>query len=235
MMTKRIWLKVDDVGLQSFRYDGVNTVWASLSLGDALNIGGLSIEHYEKDDVLLQSWGWARARLLDVPLYHDRRKKNPLLGQVLAEAVYLIMQRNGEDIRAFLENKEEELELPRLKPESWRGLSLRIPVDFIKLSWFTSGPLTVLNPKVLAHVQIGHHLIFWSVEVFDGNKFCLKEGSIKDERLLEIIQGMLLNREFQRVVSAVPKTGAFNPKDEFIEAVPDCNINSVFPPSIRFY
>ncbi len=162
---EKIWLKVEEVRLHSLHPtkstdEEEKTIWASLRLDSALNINGIQINsktNRKKDSWFSQNWALATARLLDVPALHKEDIRTPLLHDVLARAIYLFChQKDGDKIRAFIENGGEEPQLPPFKPEDWKGLSLYVPVAFIKLRHFqcqtTQGPVRV-------EVQIVHQLI----------------------------------------------------------------------------
>lgn len=251
---KRIWLKVEGVKLHSLRHvrDERKAAWATLQLGEALHIDGILLESVGGTDWFRQNWALATARILDLPWMHGGRKTEPLLAHILGEAVMEICHERDEecdeeDIRTFLEEGtqfeeilEEPENLPFFKPKSWKGLCLRIPVDFIRLKSFY---YYSENDEIRTNIQIGHHLIFWKVKVFSkvfsggvGNDcFLLDNKDIIDDALINLIQGILLRSDFQKTVRFLYQSELDDLGDnEFIVAVSDCRVDGL-PPAVRFY
>jgi hypothetical protein len=184
---------------------------------------------------LSQNVSPAGARLLDTPIRHKipfKRRHGKLLEEFLVRAIfneYLIKRKK--DIVAFIQGGEEP-NFPWFTPPEWTK-PLRIPVDFIRLVSFSGlqdGPVT-------AHVQIGHHIIFWNVELYNPrNKdpFRCKLEEINDKRILSVFKRLLSKPENKEQIQRMSRFGCITSGLEIIDKVPGCNQNSL-PPRIRFY
>jgi hypothetical protein len=243
-MKRRIWLEVDGVQLCSLKLQQQKEregrcAWGSLKVGsNGFNLNNILFRMWE-DGCLTQNWAMAGAKLLDVPIKHHK-KKTPkmLLENILAKTIFEIyMKKRGKDLRAVINGEKEMVEFPFSK--QWNS-PLRIPVDFVRLQNFACA---CEEKKVWADVQVGHHLIFWGVPIFDLNRASdrfqyNKEigGAIQDDRVISVINGLLSDRVLQeRAFDLRSDRYREDEKLEFSDAITDCQMNRVLPPPIKFY
>ncbi|MBU0546911.1 hypothetical protein KKA72_02205 [Patescibacteria group bacterium] len=237
---KKTWIKIEGIQIHSLRKiypfksekkDNENRISASVRIGDAFDINGVNIGIKKNDNQFFQNWSEADARLLDVPALHRKLKKgNSLLHDVLARAIFLFCTGEGnESIRKFIIENAEQPALPFFKPEEWKGLSLRIPVEFIKSRHF----FYLWTNKVFVDIQIGHHLIFWNVRIYDGKKINLSNDRILDPTLRNIIENILKKKEVKGTILDVLKKERDDITNKFIDVTKACDIEKI--PLIRFY
>jgi hypothetical protein len=239
-MKKRIWINVEGIKLGPFQLvlpnnlDKEKHIWVSAKIGNAFNINGIRIGNGMKPDSFVQNWSGCDARLLDVPgWHHGKYKKNPLLHDILTKEVYLFFNGPGsKDLRELMESGKPMPETSLLWEVCQKddGKSLRIPIEFVRLRHIRF----VGQDCVTTDIQIGSHLIFWSVEIFDGKVFGITNDRIINPELNEIINKMLEREDVQKTVHYVIERKFDDISAEFIDAIPDINIDKN-PPPIRFY
>ncbi len=246
-MERRIWLNVDGVQLCSLKKlqqqeeKKERRAWGSLKVGSSgFNFNSILFTMWE-DGCLTQNWAMAGARFLDVPIKHHK-KKTPkmLLESILAKAIFEIyMQKKEKDLKAVINGEKETAEFPFSKLREWNS-SLGIPVDFIRLQNFSCA---CKEEKVWADIQVGHHLIFWGVPIFDSSRAsdCFqysKEigGPIQDDRVISVINRLLSGRGLQKRALDLHDNGYWaTGKEEFSDSVKGCQMDGVLPPPIKFY
>lgn len=237
---KKRWIKIEGIKLDPFRLvqpndlDKEKHISVSARIGDAFVINGVRIGNGTQPGSFVQNWSGCDARLLDVPgLHHGKHKKYPVLHDILAKEVYLFFNGPGnKDLRELMETGKSMPETSLLWEECQKddGKSLRIPVEFIKLR-----DIRFFNRDfVTAHVQIGSHLIFWNVRIFDGKNIKVSNDRIIDAELNEVIAKMLRRRNVRRAINQVIETKTSDISAEFIDAIPDMDIDKN-PTPIRFY
>lgn len=248
-MTERTWIRIDGLELHHLapaknESQSEKLAWASLLLGQAFDINGLLIySKPEQTNWFSQGWGNADTRLLDVPARHKDRKNLTLLEDVLAKAVHDFCLERAEVLRHFIESgvTGDELTLAFFKPEAWRGKSLMIPVDFIRLQNFQS----FAGEKVCVDIQIGHHLIFWRMEVWskslgkdqdlaftDNNSPCDLPRIAHDFLEWKILT-MLESPGVQKTIRAVAN-GTIDMTTQFFDIMSDQCEPEAVPPAIKF-
>jgi hypothetical protein len=241
---EKIWVKVEGIqiiGPFSRLYPfgpkeegDENTISASIRIGkNAFKINYINIGIRGRDGKMFQNWSGADARLLDVPLHHIGKPgpKSKLLYEVLFRASHLFYTEDGKKkLLEFVMKNREEPTFPFFRPEEWKGLSLRIPVEFVTLRNFA-----LLGIKeIFADIRIGHHLIFWKVKIYDGNKIKLSDERILDPKLRSIIENLLKKKEVEETILSISETGEDEITLEFTDAIENCNTKKS-PPAIRFY
>jgi hypothetical protein len=247
-MKERTWIRIDGLELHHLAPAKIESrseksVWASLLLGPAFSINGLLIHsRLKQTGWFSQGWGNTDTRLIDVPALHKDRKGLTLLEDVLAKAVHDFCLQRAEVLRPFIEKGTtgDELSFGLFKPEAWRGKSLMIPVDFIRLQNFQS----YAGRKVSADIQIGHHLIFWRMNVWDktlekDSDLVFSEDNspcgvprIAHDFLRQKILQMLDSAEVQKTIRAVAK-GTIDMTTQFLDVISGCEPEAT-PPAIIF-
>jgi len=244
-MEKRIWAKIDGLQLHHLVPGGPDrAAWASLKLGSAFNINGIMISSKPEEEWQFTSNpGNADARLLDVPGLHEKLTKGELLRDVLYKAVHDLCLDRSEVLRPFIKNgwPGDELTFGFFKPKDWQGKSLMIPVDFISLQDFQ---LVEKTGVVTADIEVGHHLVFWHVKIYDPEQVwdplaCgfsdapFGEERIQHEEIARLINGMLLmDGNVKKTISAVAE-GKIDMESKFIDKVEGCDPEAT-PPPIKF-
>jgi hypothetical protein len=233
-LRKRIWLNVDGMQLHFYdrREDNVKEKIAWMSVKTkAFDVTSV---YFQKDEFgLSQNWQGS-PRFLDAPISHmHKRQAKQLLSYILAKALHdVYLEGKKVQLTEFLEGTGPVPETPFFKPESWGKKSLRIPVDFIKL---TSFECHCKGGPVITHVRLGNHLIFWSVQIYDGkDSFTCGESNIHDKRILNAVNTLLCGEEIREYLRGVSQSGR-SPMDhrEFIDKAPNCDTEEI--PTVRFY
>jgi hypothetical protein len=246
-MQGRIWVEINGLQLHSLapgRQDsGEDKIaWASLKLGSAFNIDGILITSGVLDAPEFSiGWGNANARLMDVQALHEKPAKGNLLYEVIAKAVHDFCLQRAEILHPFIKKaiEGERLTLGFFKPPDWQGKSLRIPVDFIRIRSFQR---VNYGNIVTADIQIGHHLIFWSVKIWDSrldwhpltgfHDAPCGEERIQEKELNRLINRIFLWSDVREVATSVAK-GTIDMESEFIDKVKGCDPEAT-PPPIKF-
>ncbi|MDD2753343.1 MAG: hypothetical protein PHT44_01930 [Candidatus Portnoybacteria bacterium] len=238
-MKKRIWIKVDALRLSHlFLGKEKESAWGSVEVGrDGFTMHSFVFTKKPNGDFSQNTTG-ANIRLLDVPIIHKLKHRptpKALLEDVLCLAVadeYLVARKD--ELSTFIKSVERP-NLPWFTPSSWPG-SLRIPVDFIRLFNFKcheDGP-------AYADIQIGHHLVFWYVSVYDRrdrNPFRQSKyyKDIRDKQVLRAIDRLLTRKKVRAYLEKLTLNHHAIPDEiEFIDTVPGCQPKGL-PPRIRFY
>jgi len=245
-MKKRIWLKIDGLQLHHLASGGPDrAVWASLKLAPAFNINGIMITSQPNEAWQFTSnFGNADARIVDVPGLHEKPTKGKLFRDVIFKSVHDLCLDRAEVLHPFIKNgwPGDELTLGFFKPEDLQGKSLEIPVDFIRLQNFQ---LVEKTGVVTANIQIGHHLIFWHIKIYDSllpwdplvcgfHDAPFGEEKIQDKEIHRLINGMLITVPgIKKTVSTVTE-GKIDMESKFIDKVNGCDPEAT-PPPIRFY
>lgn len=237
---KKLWIEVDGIQINSLRpysvsddQDKEKMVSINLKLGNAFNIGGILITSKDREESEWFSQNWATiagARLLDTPIrHHGKRRSKLLLEDVIGKALYLFCtEGDGQVLREFIQKGGETPKFPFFKPEEWKG-SLRIPVEFIKIRFSR-----YINERVHADIQIGHHLIFWSIPICEEGEIKLYGDRILDPKLTAIIEQMLTREDIKEEIVSSCNAKQISLGVEFIEAIDGCDTTKT-PSAIRFY
>lgn len=243
---KRIWIKADSLqltGLKATRILGSKEnekyAWGNLEIGTlGFTLHSLLITLREKGD-LSQNYATCNMRFLDVPLKHRLRNggkppRRRILEDVVALAVadeYL--RRRKKELLPLFNNSGASFTFPWFTPPEWQG-NLRIPVEFIRLFNFECRE----NGPISAHIQIGHHLVFWHVCIYDRQRrhpFKLENKNIRNPEILLAINRLLAKKKVRSYLERLMETSHFVGDDaEFIDKIPGCNPDGL-PPRIRFY
>jgi hypothetical protein len=235
-MKERIYIKVDELQLIGLEKDKLRSkrAWGMLNVGqNGFKIGPIVFTLGEEDQIT-QSYTSAHMRLLDTSIAHHVHQKNSrrvlLSSELIEKAVhdeYLISRKN--EIKAFIQesNLTEKKDFPFFRPFNWKK-SLRIPVDFIRLSRFYRQKN---REEIFAHARIGHHLLFYDIQIWDPKGFRCQTQEIKDRRILYAINDLLDKEEMKQFLKSLT---TFDHDAVFIDKVLGCNPEAP-PPPIRFY
>lgn len=257
----RIWLKVSTLKNYFGQHQKISkrATWLSLRLlhhplKEILRIDDIYVEISEERKEgrgLAQNWCHATAKLLDLPVLHPRIKSSEHLLYFILSKALMEFWRDFEAFQCYnycsvigpIQKEWKSFTLPFFSPLEWNHKSLHIPVEFIKIGNFQK-----YEPqgRVYASIQIGHHLFFKQVQIFDPRgpgefreKVCLQSRAISDERLIEIINMMLTSPYFLswqiRHTAAHAFSEVFHGVS-FIQAMPSCNLEpNAIPPRVRFW
>lgn len=250
---KRIWVPINE-----FKFDQIEKIpvlnlrtketeskmFFSLGVGNAFIVRDIAIysEYFERGGkTILQTWQYAKARSLDAPIHHSRRKnKYRLFDTVLRKSVCdFLMKQRRQDTIEFIETGldpfNEESKPLIFRPVDWpEKTKLRLPVDFVSI--FSLEALNKNGP-VVATVQIGHLLCFWKTEIYNPKEgIRLSSDSILYPKIVDVINHLLSsNDELINLVKGLSRVGGANHNlKEFTESTDGCNIFGT-PPGIRFY
>ncbi len=243
-MNKRIWLKVDEIEfhlwehfVELHRDPKELSVWVSVRLGQAFDVRSLLLN--KRLGCLSQGWGnISNMRFLDCPALHkqQRGRKSQSLDNIIAQVVYdtCLVERKSE-LSAFITKKRPEPQISSFKPGAWKGLSLRIPVDFVEIFNIEGAH----SGSVYANIRVGHHLIFWRVKIFENQVFCsdFKEAGIRDDGVRNVIRKMLKNSKLRKIVKYLHNIGGYGiDRDfKFLYVLSKGYNPDSPPPPVRFY
>lgn len=237
---KRIMLKVPSIQVKNLLQKEsclgekeCRSAWLDLFL-ECISINGISIsidDHTrpgEERPHVSHNDSAADMRLIDKPFYHHGKSQpKHLLYEYIAIGMNEFV--NGthyEEVRKFLNKETNRLDNSEpFKPEMWKGKSLRIPVDFI--SMYAIG---VRDGIVQAHIQLGHHIVLWGVQVYPTFK---PDNVIFDKRVIEEIKKILARRRVKNTLRYCAQNNTFNHEDKFVSKIPGCRETKI--PPVRFY
>jgi hypothetical protein len=220
--SKRLYLKVGS--LTAF-FDCI-TKHGSADI--RIQVGNLFVVHGVLIGVekFSQNWATSGIRFLDVPLYHHIHPKKNLLGDVFA--------------RAIAEHKEEISNMVQTKsthgvdctPHAWRGKSLRIPIDYVRIKNNGSVSDGVMD------LVLGPHLVLWRAIGFWRGEEVISSAII-DKNLLRILENLMKRKGFKQLVEA-SKVGdlSYTVHDvRFTKKLVSCDPDKHPPtfPSLRWY
>jgi len=238
---ERICLRIKRLRLASLKSipDEEGTVFATVELGNALNITHVRIGYEGKGGPFHQNWSMASLRFLDVPILHkgEKEKNNsePLLEDIVREAILLFFKGgdafpgNDARLRYLLGQQLGGFDLEEFNLRQ-NGRELLIPVQFIRMSKFDCRHQ---NGDVRVNIQLGHHLIVWNVKIYDGKGvFEIFDDNIRDPKLRKIIREMIQrNMELQKHVKHLSQNGTSDLGETvFIDKSEGCDPKSVPPP-----
>lgn len=234
-MDKRIYIKVDDLQLKGLKKESPESkrAWGAFNVGkNGFKIESVLFTLGEKDQ-LTQNYTSAHMRLLDTPIEHKVNQKNSrqvmLSSELIEKAVYdeyLIRRKN--ELTAFIQKSKagEIMDFPSFQPPDWKK-PLHIPVDFIELSYFYRQE----SGEIFSHAQIGHHLLFYDIQIWDPKGFGCQTQEIKDRRILYAINDLLRKRKVKKFLESLI---TIDHTVAFIDKVPGCNPKAP-PPPVKFY
>ncbi len=226
-MQRRLWLNVPGYQVQDIKRDRFGCIYLNIRLGNVLVVRGVTFE-IEDMNRSIQNWAMADTILVDRANFHDHAaEKVRILRDILMIAVGGCCSR----LAWALESDPPKTELEFIKPREWKGKSLKIPVDFVKLIGFKSRGV-----RVYADVCIGHHVIVRMIEIFDGQRFGLDsagQSTILDLGLRQTIGDLLRRRSVRKAVRDISLEGKIDSDQEFMIGVKGCDPEAV-PPRIQF-
>jgi hypothetical protein len=230
---KTIRLRVGKLKLVSLksRKGEEKEAWMTVELGNALNIVGVQVGF--EGGSFHQNLSVASLRFLDTPILHRKEENHmPLLEDIICEAICIFFKENAVRLRSLFEQGLNDLDLEEVNLKQ-NGSDLVIPIQFIKLKNFSSRHS---GGDVRVDIQIGHHIIVWSVKIYNGNVFDIFDDNIKDPELRRVICRMIQNdirlRDYVRYLSQ-RGIGDLGSGEEFIEQTEGCDPNST-PPPVKF-
>jgi hypothetical protein len=234
-MEKRLWLPVSGFCIKYVCKDPeTGAVTISVQLGEILNVTGVRVTRDGKDNrertKFTLNWATANARFVDANFLHEHTtKKKDLLRKVLEDA---LIDEYKEEFAEVLDNDLREMEPRYVLPIIWKKKMLRIPVEFMGLRNFSA----FKKGNVFADLRIGHHLIVWRVQVFDGTNFVLdpEMNIIRCTELRALSKKLFRKRGLQEMVLRVFKTGCDERNDEFDIGINGYDPKRRIPPAICF-
>ncbi len=183
-----------------------------------------------------------RVRFLDVPWkHHGESAPVTYLDHQIWLTLDSLIREHGLDeaIRVYLASGEGQL--PELvgAPSRWGGRTLRVPVDFIRISRIVSS-WQHRYESVVATIEVGHHLVLWEVEVMPaGQRPTPKPGLAPDGPIRGGLRD-LIERLYLKDPAAVQaiaerhEYGGRDPRDRtFTYAAPGVDPKST-PPALEF-
>jgi len=227
---ERIWLKVGTLRLLSLHRGieekGDRHAWCSLRLGDAVTLNGLYV--YPGPHHMVFSDATAGFKFIDTPFWHMKRIN--FLNAIVYKA---LQEKHTADITAFIERKTDQAEFPAWEPESWKGLSLRIPIDFIWV-YDIDNPVVAKIP-VFPDIMFGRHIVLLRARIFDGQNFVV-DPRIHDERLAGMVKKILGLKSLRKLALDLAKERISHvPQDiGFAIKVKGAGFQGK-PPAVRFY
>ena len=194
------------------------TAYLQLKIGKkAFMIKSVRLKLEEKTERVLehvgQDWGMTNCRILNPAISRRRRKlEKPPLSDILAGAVSDEILHDKRTTN-FLKGEGNVPYWSPFKPMATKVGSLRIPVDFIAVHHFGRG-LAEDNGPVRAHISVGHYLLFWDIQIFDGKRFGYDRtnNSIRDERVIEVINRILARKNLRSYVRQLSASGRKEPR-----------------------
>lgn len=219
----RIWICVDGIEIHNLRA-GQEPAVARGTL--AVGSKGFLMHNVrfglEDNDRIVQNHAIASLRLLDVPAWHLKRIPKILLETVIAKAAFELLTANKEKLKSFLATGQPTDIFSYREPSDWKG-NLHIPVEFIRIySFGYDGGRQIIR----ANVQVGHHLVFWHVPVFNPQAEipagCVT-NDIKDKRIIKTINETLSRSEIQKHLAFLSAQKAFDERTEYLKGIPSVN------------
>lgn len=246
-MKNRIWTKVNELRLRELKKTLIlgakkneKYAWGSLEVGSqgfVVNSFLITLSPGEKRS-LSQNYVQGGMRFVDTPANHRLRNgDNPSCRQLLEYVIALAvadeyLRGRKDELLTFFDSETKIARFPWFTP-NWPA-SLRIPIEFIRLYNF-QGPE---RGPIYAHIQVGHHLVFWSACVYDRrrkNPFKLESMAIRDPKILLAINKLLAKKKVRRHLEQLIQTGhTISDDTDFIDKITGSNPDSL-PPRIRFY